>query len=329
MTERPAAIEIRHLRYFLAVIEELHFRRAAERLHIAQPPLSQAIRKLESELGVQLFNRTSRVVTPTEAGRALATEAANVVAAFDRAIAEARRAGGLTDLLRVGCVPHLPLPRLQAFLAALNAHEPRARPRVTHLPGSEQIEQIHAGALDLGIFDDVGEVAGVNSEPLFEGEPICAFVPPGHALAEKTRIGPADLRDEVLVTPPREGDPVLHDRVMEILEQAGFAYAGIREASSRNGRDIMLAVAGGLGLGIGPASYASASATAVLVTPRQLSPSIQWPDTVIAWHDDPARHLGAILEDVREIARQVRSGAIPAGAEDEPPALEPLRDARG
>jgi len=87
-------IEVRHLRYFLAVFEELHFGRAAKRLRIAQPPLSQAIRKIESELGVQLFERTSRMVSATAAGGALATEARKVLAAFDTAVAEARRAGG-------------------------------------------------------------------------------------------------------------------------------------------------------------------------------------------------------------------------------------------
>jgi DNA-binding transcriptional LysR family regulator len=93
MTGAPPKVELRHLRYFLAVYEELHFGRAAERLFMAQPPLSQAIRKLEAELGVRLFDRTSRVVTPTPAGEALANGARNVLASLEAAITEARRAG--------------------------------------------------------------------------------------------------------------------------------------------------------------------------------------------------------------------------------------------
>src|SRR5947209_20290814 len=94
MSPLPPPVEIRHLRYFLAVSDELHFRRAAERLHIAQPPLSQAIQKLEAELGVRLLERTSRVVSVTPAGAVFADLARKVLAEFEVAVAEARRAGG-------------------------------------------------------------------------------------------------------------------------------------------------------------------------------------------------------------------------------------------
>src|SRR3954470_14471877 len=108
MPPAPTTIELRHLRYFLAVIDELHFGRAAERLHMAQPPLSRAVRQLEDELGVKLLNRTSRVVTPTEAGLVFAEEARKVLGGFELAVAEAHRAGGPSRLLRLGAVPYLP-----------------------------------------------------------------------------------------------------------------------------------------------------------------------------------------------------------------------------
>jgi DNA-binding transcriptional LysR family regulator len=106
MPRAPTGIELRHLRYFLAVVEELHFGRAAVRLHMAQPPLSQAIRKLEGELGVRLLDRTSRVLTPTEAGRAFAEHARHVLLALDRAVVEARVAGTVGPL-RIDYVPYL------------------------------------------------------------------------------------------------------------------------------------------------------------------------------------------------------------------------------
>src|SRR3954454_21826940 len=118
MTPPSPSIELRHLRYFLAVFEELHFGRAAERLHIAQPPLSQAIRRLETELGVRLLHRTSRIVIATEPGKVFAEEARKVLAAFDLSVSEARRAAGLPSVVRIGCSPFLPIESLQAFLAA-------------------------------------------------------------------------------------------------------------------------------------------------------------------------------------------------------------------
>jgi DNA-binding transcriptional LysR family regulator len=300
------SIELRHLRYFLAVVEELHFGRAAERLHIAQPPLSQAIRKLEDELGVQLFNRTSRVVTTTEAGRELAAQAVAVLGRFDVAVAETRRAGGLTDGLRAGCIPHLSLERLGIFLEALGGSD-STHPQVTHLGSVEQVNRLRSGKLDVGIFDDIGELPGLELHPLFPGEPLAAFLPTDHPLTTKSALGPDDLKGDVLVTYPRDANPALFDRLLKILEDAGFGFAGMQEASSKNGRDLMLAVAEGLGVAIGPAPLMSVIDAGKLVCPRSLDPQPTMPDTVIAWREDPARHLGAQLANVRRIARELRA----------------------
>src|SRR2546423_1525620 len=149
MSSRPIQIELRHLRYFLAVVEELHFGRAAERLYIAQPPLSQAIRRLEEELGVQLLQRTSRVVTATEPGRVFAEEARKVLATFDHAVDAARRAGGTGPALRLGCTPHVPMERLRRFIRAISERDGNVLPHVTHIAAHEQVNLLHAMELDV------------------------------------------------------------------------------------------------------------------------------------------------------------------------------------
>ena len=133
MTLQNANIELRHVRYFLVVAEELHYGRAAKRLHMAQPPLSRAIRRLESELGVRLLERTSRSVSLTAAGRVFAEEAREILSSVDFAIREARStaaAEGAT--IRLGCVPHAPIDRLHRFLTGLRAIVPGAHTVVEH-----------------------------------------------------------------------------------------------------------------------------------------------------------------------------------------------------
>ena len=169
-------IELRLLRYFLAVMEELHFGRAAQRLHMSQPPVSQAVRKLEEQLGVDLLERTSRGVVPTEAGRAFAKEARRVLTGVDLAIAEARRAGGADSTLRIGSVLHFPLPPLYRFVRALEDVSLTADPQVMRLPSSEQVRRLRSGELELGTFALAEKHDGLETEPLFRGELLAAYV---------------------------------------------------------------------------------------------------------------------------------------------------------
>ncbi len=204
------AIELRHLRYYLAVAEELHFGRAAARLGISQPPLSQAIRTLEEELGVQLLRRTSRSVVPTPAGLALAGEARRVLGALEYAVAETRRAAGTRSVVRIGATPTMSLDGLQRFLTALSARQPSLQLQVTHIASLEQIKRLRSGELDFGLFYVPLPHADIESEPLFHADPIVAVLPHGHPLSSKRAVRPKDLTAETLVTSRWDGG--LEDR---------------------------------------------------------------------------------------------------------------------
>lgn len=301
-------VELRHLRYFLAVIEELHFGRAARRLHIAQPPLSQAIRRLEDELGVQLLHRTSRVVAPTEAGRVFAAEARNVLAELDTAVAEARRAGGAGSTVRVGCVPHLPMERLQGFLDALHSRNPSTHAEVAHLLTLEQVHRLQRGELDIGIFHEAEDHEGVQMEPLFPGEQLKAVLPAGHRLAGRGALRPADLRDETLVMFPRASNPALQDRVLAAVQRSGYRFSGMRETPGAHRRDVILAVAGGMGIALVPSSLAESGRADTLVARASLDPPVAMPATVVAWPENPPGRLRPVIAAAREIARQLRTG---------------------
>jgi DNA-binding transcriptional LysR family regulator len=300
------AIELRHLRYFLAVSEELHFGRAAQRLHIAQPPLSQAIRKLEHELGVSLLRRTSRVVTQTEAGRVFAEEARNVLAAFDRAVAEARKAGGVGTKLRIGCALNLAIERLLRFLTALHEIEPALEAHVTHLAAPQQVEGLRRGDLDLGIFFYAEEYDDLEMSPLFAGEHMAVYLPRNHRLAAREVLGPSDLADETLVTFPREANPALHDHLLTSFGEAGYRFSSVEEAGGVNTRDLMVAVAERSGVTFWPSIGEGGGETGTIVIARELDPPLAMPDTVVAWATIPERLPGALIASVRDLAYVLR-----------------------
>lgn len=304
-----SAIELRHLRYFLAVIEELHFGRAADRLAMAQPPLSRAIRRLEESLGVQLLTRSSRSVAPTAAGLVFAEEARRVLADVDRAVSAARHAGGATAELRIGCVYHLPPDRLHGFLEGLLAVDPEITSQVTHLPAMEQVRRLRAGELDLAIVLEIGEQPDVATEPMFAGEPLAAFVAASHPLAAREAIAPADVTDDTLIIFPRAANPALHDRSRALIEDAGFRFKDVLEATSIHPRDAMVLAGQGRGVYISLEHLGhETGAERVGIATRRLDPPIASPAPKLAWlasaPDGHHRRLDAALGVARKLYRE-------------------------
>ncbi|MDX6645202.1 MAG: hypothetical protein QOK40_929 [Miltoncostaeaceae bacterium] len=300
-------IELRHLRYFMAVVEELHFGNAARRLHIAQPPLSQAIRRLEAELGVQLFDRTSRSVTVTEAGRVLAEEARCVLTSFEHLLAEVGRTGGAEELLRIGCPPQVPMDRLQLFLLGILEGASGCEVEVTHLHTPDQVLRLSAGQLDLGMVHAGDEYDGIGLEPLFQGEPLQAVLPASHRAAARPVVGPADLRGEPLVLFPRRANPWLHDRVVTLAEGAGYGFSHVRETGSAQAQDVIPAVATGRGVALAPPSVLELAQRRLGVVSRPLVPPLAMPDTMLAWRSPPSSRLRPIVAAARALARKLRA----------------------
>jgi DNA-binding transcriptional LysR family regulator len=301
------SIELRHLRYFLAVAEELHFGRAAARLRISQPPLSQAIRKLEDELGVQLLHRSSRSVVPTPAGLVFAEEARKVLGALDAAIAEGRRAGGARSVVRVGAVHTVALDREQQFFSLVSARDPSLQFEVTHLSSLEQLRHLRSGELDFGVLPLPVPSHGILTEPLFEGDQAVALLPPGHPLASKRTITPKDVSGEVLVTFPRRLNTLVYDWWLSAIGRAGYRFSDIYEVSGTDPRDLILAVAGGSGIGLGSASFVAGADAKPVVSARPLARKLFGPTIAVAWRANGPRHDGVLVALIREVAGELRS----------------------
>jgi DNA-binding transcriptional LysR family regulator len=307
-------IEIRHLRYFVAVSEELHFGRAAERLHITQPPLSQAIRKLEDDLGVELLHRTSRVVTLTQAGEQFAAEARRAIAAFDRAVAGAQRAGSRSPTLHVGCVPFLPVERLLTFLAELRRRSPGIAVQVSHLYTNEQLRALREGTLDVGVFTNWTDDPELEARPIFAPEPFAAFLAHGHPLAAEPVLTPEHLRSQTLVTMTRSVADSIYDIFLERLAESGYVFADVREAGGSAARDLFLEVAEGSGVAVNASALRHTSEAARLVACRPLSPPLESPEVVLAWTADVSPVMRPLVATLRAIADDLRHAAEEAVA---------------
>ncbi|WP_439658471.1 LysR family transcriptional regulator [Lentzea sp. HUAS TT2] len=208
-------MELRALRYFVVVAEELHFGRAAERLRIVQPAVSQQVARLERELGVRLLARTSRSVRLTAAGERVLAAARETLAAAARVRVVA---GEDAAELRIG-VASCVTPRLDRALSRLREAERAAHPRLVSLPAAARLDAVRAGELDLAVV--VGAVADetLTVERAWT-EPLHAVLSAGHAAAGKPVLSLLDLDPRGLRLPTREIDPPLHDAILAALPVA-------------------------------------------------------------------------------------------------------------
>ncbi|MUL67600.1 LysR family transcriptional regulator [Mycobacterium sp. CBMA 234] len=244
-------MELRHLRYFRAVGEELHFGRAAERLHIAQPPLSQQIRQLEHELGVTLLTRTTRSVELTPAGHAYLQRTIAILDAVDDAGEEARRtAAGVQGRLTIGCVGSATYSLLPQLVRALGETLPDVEVSVRgEMLAPAQIDALRTGAIDLALLRPPVNQDGIVSQTVRRDRLLVAL-PADHRLADRARLTVRDLRDEDFIVHAGHGQSVMSNLVTTICADAGYRPQIRQEVSETS--TLVTLVAAGLGIAIVP-----------------------------------------------------------------------------
>jgi DNA-binding transcriptional LysR family regulator len=230
-------VELRHLRYFIAVAEELNFSRAAERLHMAQPPLSAAIRQLERDLGVDLFIRTTREVTLTDAGRAFLQGARRTLADAERATEDARRAAaGELGHLRIAYSWSTRFETLPALGRAFRSGHPDVELLAQEMWNARMPAAFANGSIDIGLSLCPEIAAELELAPIRK-ERMVALLPAAHTLASEEAIPLSALSDEEFVVFPREIAPRLHDAFMAVYRRAGFEPR-VRNESFHTGWDL-------------------------------------------------------------------------------------------
>lgn len=301
-------MELRHLRYFVAVAEELHFARAAERLHIEQSPLSRAIKELESHLAVQLFERTTRRTRLTWAGNVFLEEAHRVFAAIDQAKASVKAAAaGYHGRLRIALSDGIAQPRLSALLAQCREEEPEVEIRLSKTTLSQQIKGLNSDLYDAGFAqsDEVGD--GIIAEAIWN-EPLVVAVPARHPLLVHRRI-PLDevLRYPLVLCHPEscEGFWQQVKRVLRTVDVKPIVADRVPTL------DLMMTlVAAGYGLGFAGESQIAASRNPDVIA-RPLAGRSPMLTTYLLRPDiEPSEQLSRFIDRVSPVGDQALNSTI-------------------
>ena len=293
-------MEIRRLRYFLAVAEELSFTRAAERLHIAQPPLSIQIRALEQEVGARLFDRDQRHVFLTQAGKHLLVRAREILAAVEGAKAEVRRAElGEVGSLDLGyAASAMFTSSLTSAIKEFQTGFPHVLLSLHEMTSLDQLNGLHYRTLDAGIIrkSDVPVPVGIAVEEWYRA-PLVAAMTNDHSLARKRAIRISDLHDQPLIMYPRESGIGLYWQVLRLCAAAGFRPQIVREVQELS--TIIGLVDAGVGIAIVPADTRSIHLQGVAYVP--LRDKDAFSTLFLAFRErDRSAHLRGLLSKLRE-----------------------------
>ena len=294
------AVELRHLRSFVAVAEELHFGRAALRLHMAQPPLSQQIRRLEAAVGCTLLERTSRSVRLTPAGAAFLERARRTLRNVASDVEEARSIGrGATGRLALGVVGSSLLTSLPRALAAHLAAHPGVELQLREGHTSQVVAGLLDGELDAGIVRDADPVPGFAATTLL-AEPFVAVLPADHRHARAGTLSVAALEGEPFVSPVRAGGVRAYEKPLSLCEEHGFRPRIAHEAS--HWLTVVQLVGAGFGVALAPACVATVATPTTSCVPLA---------------EDHVRSEVALLaadDEARPMVRALAGAAVAAAA---------------
>jgi len=300
-------MELRHLRYFVAVAEELHMGRAAARLHISQPPLSQQIAALESEIGTLLFIRRGRGLCLSAAGSAFLEYARQTLVMAEHAVAVAREVGhGETGRLSVGYVSSLTYTYLPAIIQRFRQAYPRVGLSLHEMSVADQVRSLHERSLQIGLLRGPLENAGLECDELV-AEPFMLALPVAHALTKCGTVGVAQLRDETFIV---HLGGVFYGPLLRLCRRAGFDPVIVQEVTQIH------AAVGLVGAGMGVA-LERASARALKIDGVAFRPIDGQDVTTSVLLATPAEERSLLVRNFQAAARTAIGGSpaeAPAGA---------------
>jgi DNA-binding transcriptional LysR family regulator len=246
-------MDVRALRCFLAIAEELHFGRAAARLHMSQPPLSQQVRRLETSLGVRLFDRNKRSVKLTSAGAMLVRDARLILAQIERTTQAVKCAEfSHKEHVRVGFVSAAMVAGLGNVFQVLRTKELDVVDTWIEIGSAEQIEALRSERIDIGFAHTPLDYGGMKAFPLIY-QPFMVALPSTHKAAARQQIRLSDLAGEAFLVGPRDGSPGYYDQVHAVCNEAGYSPQVVQQA--RHLFSALNLVSMGLGIALVPSSF--------------------------------------------------------------------------